>query len=252
MASYVEPLDLFRAAVAAVNAEDWAAAAALCDPVSLRAFHRQLLAQFAPPEPRWQLTVEEYLRHSPEMPRDVAEYMVAQHRKHADPAERLRRELPGVPAVDALSALRPEQAFAAWLDGRSIRRQVEQLAADRRITRRAADLHATAPTEHYRYIALGAVLDGERVAHVLFRDAFEPDQPWSADAARWLADQPADEQDLARELRGRGHPQVATCRRQPDGSWRLIADHDFLRMSSRHVSDVREGDTQADSSTGAA
>jgi hypothetical protein len=120
MVGFADLLELFRAAVAAVNAEDWDAAAALCDPVSLRAVHRQLLEQFAPREPHQPLTVDEYLRHSPEMPRAVAEYHVTQHQRLADPAERLRRALPGIVDAGALGALTPEQAFAVWLDGRSL------------------------------------------------------------------------------------------------------------------------------------
>jgi hypothetical protein len=249
--SHVDPLALFRAAVAAVNAEDWSAAAALCDPVSLRAFHRQLVAQFAPPEPRWELTVDELLRHAPEMPRAVAEYQVAEHRRHIEPTERLRQELPGVPDLAALAALSAKQAFAAWLDGRSVSRQVERLAATRRITRQTAELLAAGPTEHYPYVPLGVVPDGERVVHVLFRRTFDAGPPGSGDADNWLAGLPADEQELARELWGREHPQVATCRRQPDGTWRLVADYDFLRISSQYVSDVREGEAREEDSAGA-
>ena len=184
MVGFADPLELFRAAVAAVNAEDWDAAAALCDPVSLRAFHRQLLEQFAPREPHRPLTVEEYLRHAPEMPRAVAEYHVTQHQRLADPAERLRRELPGIADAGALDALTPEQAFAVWLDGRSPRRQVERLAAEGRIAQRTATLYAGGLGEFFQYVPLGAIPDGDRVAHVLFRNAnaFDPEQEWSGEA----------------------------------------------------------------------
>jgi hypothetical protein len=75
-----DPLSLVCAAIEIVNTADWDAAAQLCDPISLVAFRRQLLEQFEPTAPRFELTVEEYLRHSPEMPRAVAEYHMAQHR----------------------------------------------------------------------------------------------------------------------------------------------------------------------------
>jgi hypothetical protein len=239
VSDHQDPLALFGAAVAAVNAEDWAAAAALCDPVSLRAFHRQLLEQFAPRERQPPLTVDEYLRHAPEMPRAVAEYHVAQHERLADPGERLRRELPGIADAAALGALTPAQAFAAWLDGRSPRRQLARLAAEGRITPWAATLDAGGLGQFFRYVPLGAVADGDRVVHVLFRDAFDPEEAWTGEAAEWLAGRPPDEQALARELWGRGHPRVATCRRQPDGTWRLLADHDFLRIAAVHIADVR-------------
>jgi hypothetical protein len=246
MSSLQDPIALFRAAVDALNAEDWSAAAALCDPVSLRAFHWQLVEQYAPSRPPRALTVEEYLRHAPETPIAVAEHVVAEHQRRADPIARLRLELPGVPSADALRAMPPEVAFAHWLDGKSFRRQVERLAAEGRISQRAAALHATAGSGGYRYVPLGAVPDGARVAHVLFRNAFDPDEPWSGESAAWLAARPSDEQALARELWGRGHPQSATCRLQPDGSWRLLADHDFLRVSSVHIFDVREEEAGPD------
>ena len=70
------------------------------------------------------LTVEDMLRMSPEMPREAAEYQVAQFRKHVDPAARLHEDFPDVESLDALRALTAVETFAAWLDGRSIRRQV--------------------------------------------------------------------------------------------------------------------------------
>ena len=45
-----DPVAVFRAAVAALNREDWAGASALCDPASLADVQRQLLVQFAPRE----------------------------------------------------------------------------------------------------------------------------------------------------------------------------------------------------------
>jgi hypothetical protein len=241
-----DPLALFRSALDALNAEDWRAAAALCDPVSLRAFHRQLVEQLAPDAPPSLLTVEEYLRHVPDTPREVAEHYVAEHRRSADPASRLARELPGVPSPDALRALAPEAAFAAWLEGRSFRKQIERLAAEGRISRRAAESRAILPYGGYRYVPLGAVPDGERIAYVLFRNAFDPADAWSGDAAGWLAGRPDDEQALARELWGRGPPHVATCRRQPDDTWRLVADHDFLHVASVVITGVREEDAAPD------
>ena len=102
--------------------------------------------------------------------------------------------------------------------------------AEGRISRRAAEAHASLPYAGYHYVPLGAVADGERIAHVLFRNALDPD----------------DAQTLARELWGRAHPHVATCRRQPDGTWRLVADHDFLHVASVIISGVREEDATSD------
>ena len=44
---------------------------------------------------------------------------------------------------------------------------------------------------------------------------------------------------LARQLWVSGHPDVALFRRQPDGTWRLTVEHDFLNMSSLSITGVR-------------
>src|SRR2546421_10802375 len=156
-----DPLVLFDATLNALNAEDWRGAAQLCDPVSLRAFKRHLLEQFAPEKPARELTIEDFLRHTPDKPRQVAEYELAQHRRRVDLRRRLEEELPGVSSVDDLQQLDPAEAFARWLDGRSVRRQVERQIADARIP------HAMdgAALRRYRaaYTPLGVVFEGPRL-----------------------------------------------------------------------------------------
>ena len=232
MPTPAEPLALFDAALNALNAEDWRGAAQLCDPVSLRAFKRQLLERFTPDRPPRELTIEDLLRHTPDKPRQVAEYELAQHRRRADPRRRIEEELPGVPSVDDLQQLDAVEVFARWLDGRSVRRQVERQVADARIPR-AVD-GAVLRQYHPAYIALGVVLDGTRLAHVIYRHNFVSmaDTP---EGAKWLAKRPPDEQELALEVRGHQHPNVVTCRRQSDETWRFIADHSFFNVGSIHV-----------------
>lgn len=178
------------------------------------------------------LTVEEYLRHSPEMPRAVAEYHVAQHRLMADPLWRMQQELPGVEGVEQLKQLGPEEVFARWLDGRTPRRQIERMIAEGRIGAASAELtlEQVAPALHYEPI--GVLADGDRVAHVLYRPLEQDPDDAGTEAAEWMARMPPDERELTRDLAGRQHPMVATCRRQPDGSWRLIAGYGFLMLGS--------------------
>src|SRR5437588_11833990 len=91
-----DPLVLFDATLNALNAEDWRGAAQLCDPVSLRAFKRQLLERFAPDKPLRDLTIEDLLRHTPDKPRQVAEYELAQHRRRAYQRRRIEEALSAV------------------------------------------------------------------------------------------------------------------------------------------------------------
>ncbi len=237
------PIAVFEQAIAALNAADWPRVTALCDPVSVRAFHRQLVERFTPREAAHELTVEEYMRHAPEMPRAVAEYHVAQHRRHADPSTWLMRELPDVPDLATLRAMSPEQVFAAWLDARSPLRRIEELAARGEMPSLTDEQVQALKGMTLAYVALGSVADGDRIAHVLYRHHIDAES--SADGASrdstdedavwriaWLAARPEDERQLARELAGREHVQSATCRLQPDGQWRLIAGEGLLQIGT--------------------
>lgn len=226
------PEAAFRAAADAIAREDWHGVAGTCDPVSLAAFRRQLVAQFDRTESPGVLTVDEYLRHYPEMPRAVAEYHVEQHKAQSDPVRQLRRELPDAEDVAHLKRLGPEEVFALWLAGRSPRREVERMLAEQGIDPGSAASMLEQLTPSFAYEPVGAVADGERVAHVLYRMGGVHSEDDGPEAAAWLAGLPVEERELTRELAGRQHPMVATCRRQPDGSWRLIADHGFLRLGS--------------------
>lgn len=58
------------------------------------------------------------------------------------------------------------------------------------------------------------------------------------------------ERELARDLGQRGTAMTTPCRRQPDGSWRLIADYDFLYVASMHISPVVQDSPEQGESTG--
>jgi hypothetical protein len=184
------------------------------------------------------MTVEDLLKSSPEMPRAVAEYHVAQFKRHSDPAERLRSDLPTVPSVAALRAMSPAETFAAWLDGRSLRRQIERLAARGQIPPETAAASLSLPGPEHQYVAIGAVNDGERLAHVLYRIRMNEAAAFQGEMAARLASLPEDEQALTRDIAFRGFPQVATCRRQPDGTWALLADHGFLGVGSTFITNM--------------
>lgn len=238
----MEPIALFEAAVAALSREDWLGVARLCDPASLGAFKRQMLEQFAPAMPAQQITVEEYLRHSPEMPHAVAEYHVAQGRLQLDPATRIAERLPGVTTVGELAALVAEEVFVKWLVGRSPRWHLERFIAQGRAVLSEAELSEALAMSAQRYTVLGVVADGEHVVHVIYRHVFDTSD---VDFDTWLAKRPLDEQELGRDLFGRGHIMATQCRRQPDGGWLLIADDDFLQLSNFSVAVDTEDDSSA-------
>jgi hypothetical protein len=186
------------------------------------------------------------MRGNPALPRAVAEYYEAEARRHADPATRLEQELPGVQSLLELHTLAADELFRHWLAGRSARRQVERLAVDGHISHRTAEIRASRDFRMYRYVVIGVLPDGDELAHVLYRHDVDSEKPLSGGAASWLANLPDDEQLLARQLWASGHPSVALFRRQPDGSWRLIVEHDFLQIGSIQITGVIVDDKPKD------
>lgn len=230
MKSFADPIEQFRAVVAAVNAADWQAAAACCDAHSLREFHTQLCERYAPTTSRPVPTVEQLLQLNSAMPREVAEYEVSQYaRRYLTMAEEYTRDLPGIADAQALRSATPEQAFSAWLHGRSPRRQIEQLMAAGHATHAAvAQLKALA-ADLLQLTPIGAVHDGDHIVHVLYRHGSEtPAEPLPSEVESLSAD----ERQYAVETWGRLHPEVVSARRQPDGSWRLVAEHGFLSLGA--------------------
>ena len=168
------------------------------------------------------------------MPREVAEYQLAQQQRAAEEwVKGLTRDLPGVADTTALETLPAARVYAAWLEGRSARYQLSLHVAAGRISQEDAAAIAERYVGMHRYVPLGALPDGERVMHIVYRHgtSLEHSAP-----AEWLARRPPDEQQLIRDLTLSGHPKVCQCRLQPGGGWALIADEDFLGMSSTFFS----------------
>jgi hypothetical protein len=176
------------------------------------------------------------------MPREVAEYHVAQHNRYwGEREKRLAAEFVGVPSIDVLLALSPAQLFARWLEGHSTRHQVRQMAARGQVDAATAATYANAPTPQARYRAIGAVVDVGDFAYVVYRHDVDRDGITHPGAARWLATLTEDERELVHR-RPLG-VQIAVCRRQPDGSWRVLAEHGFLGVGRTVITrvEVRPG-----------
>ena len=230
MSNFTNPLEVFRVAVAAVNAGDWLRVAACCDLHSLRAFQTQLCERYAPITPRPVLTPELLLQLNPDMPRDVAEYEASQHaRRQEKSEERFSSELPGIADAEALRSATPEHAFAAWLQGRSPQRQLEQLMAAGHAPREAVAQLAALAAEMLQLTPLGAVSDGEHIAHVLYRHGVKnPVEPLPPEVEQL----PAEERQYAADTWSRLHPEVISARRQPDDTWCLLVEHGFLSLGT--------------------
>ncbi len=224
-----DPIELFRAAVEGLEEEKWREVAALCDPVSLRAFKQSFLSQFElAPQVSW--TVDELIRFSPDMPRAVAEYQIVQIQRQSDPAVRLAWEFPLIGSIEDLRDLEPVEVFARWLEGKSPRGQILAAVRDGSISEDAAAAHGAELGRLPPYESVGAVKDGKDVAYVLYQFARTASGDMSDEVKEWMDDLSPEEREFA-EL-ALPHPSIATCRRQPDNTWRLIADRDFLHFGS--------------------
>ena len=234
-----DPLAVFRAAVTAINAEDWIGAAALVDPVSLRVFHRHAVAGLTEPRPAEVLTVEEVLRHARDTPRAVAEDLVARATREADPAYRLAREFPQITSTEQLEALTPLELFSHWLEGKSQRRKYQALVAAGRLPAEPLELRSRGSFGGCPYVPVGSVAEGDALAHVLYRHTLLPRASrMSTKGARLTPGRPSDEEALEGELAGHTVLYVTTLRRQPEGGWRFIITDDFLRMRATHLQGV--------------
>jgi hypothetical protein len=234
---YVDPLELFRDAVAALNKADWLAVAALCDPASLRHFKRTLISMIAvSTEQTGKITTHDLMRAVPNMPRAVAEYQVAQFRESVSPKRRLNAELPSVKSSDELESMTPANVFAAWLEGKSLRRQIEREVSRGRLTRASAAQVLEQVPAPFNFHGMAFVPDEDHIGYVIYRHGPPASSP-DVDGATATT---TEDLEFARELRGRTAPMASTVRKQSDGGWLFVADTDFLMVSQMQV--VAEAD----------
>ncbi len=225
-----DPVELFQAVTAALSAENWDAVAALCDPVGLRRFQHQLLVQYRRPAHVAEMNADWVLKHNPEMPREVAEYTARAHQRFFEP-DRLRSELPAFESLAMLETVTPARAFALWLDSHSPSRQIERLGGTRKLPPEAVALIQRGFGGFERVRLLGAVYDGDTIAHILMHQSIGDIVPPEVSDPDF-ASLPEDEKQYARERSGTHFPQVSSCRRQADGTWLMLVDNGFFRVGS--------------------
>ena len=233
-----DPISLFYAGVDAMSTEKWLDAASLCDQASLQFFKGNLVRQVtAVHRPA---TLEFFMKQDPRMPRAMAEYLLGRQEKHADPLARMRAELRGVDSVEMLVSLDPIDVFARWLDGQSPRRQLEQLVEGGQL--RPEALIGARARSVIDSMAIGSVPDGDDVVHVIFRPDPGESGPVNEVVAATMT---ADELALNRLIALRGRVRACMCVRQGDGSWRLVAGHEFVGGAPRVMGVVRPSSPRA-------
>jgi hypothetical protein len=231
------PAEVLAAAFAALNLDDWSGFTNLCDPVSLRVFKRETLESYADETEVYDVEADDLLESEPEMPREAAEYKAAQMNQITSKAHRLKREFLTVKGVDELCAMDASKMFVLWLQAHSPYRRMALEAESEQPWELASDWDPPVDdgkkeTRGYRYSVVGSIIEGDEIAHVLYRDDHTIDKIFAEEYAEIMASRPADEQELARQLHHYSHPQFVTFRRQADGTWRLVADRFLILVSS--------------------
>jgi hypothetical protein len=210
-AAQESPTDVAASFFKAVAEERWRDAARLLELRAFDRYRREQVASMRLPMPESTITVEELLRHDPDMPRAAAEYRVrkAQEARRNTRERLLAHEYAGVTSLDSLAAMSAEEAAARWLQVRDVRwmsRRAHEEAV--RSGRCPPGLPAGEPEVVAPHEIVGAV-NNDSIAYVLHADpTFRPRRP---DA----------------DLHGPG-PTVMHLRRR-GGRWQIVPRYDVLR-----------------------
>src|SRR5688572_14525990 len=197
------PVGVVESVLRGFNSENWIGVADLFDEGSLSEFRRNILWRNS--TPRRKLDVEAD--------------------KASDPVMRLREELPTISSIEELELLPPRQLYAVWLESHSPRTQVNKLVVSGQVSRTRAETVLPSIVTNWNYTVIGVVMDGDRVAHVLYRGNPSPTGLRQDEADLLRAGAPAAELETLRDIFGKANPALVTCRRNSDGFWRLLASH---------------------------
>ncbi|HZK79338.1 MAG TPA: hypothetical protein VFC35_10540, partial [Gemmatimonadaceae bacterium] len=222
----------------ALNLEDWSGLADLCDPVSLRAFKREMLEDYGEEDAINEAIHELDPDYDPEI-QEAIEHDVALIREWFNPLNRLRLEFSPVDTIEELREMDPGKMFARWLRAKQPDARFEHAPDEGEEWKGRKDRGSDKTTHTYCYTTIGSVLDGEKIAWVIYRNAKSPNDFYPGLMDDWESKLPDDEAELARETRYMRHPLVVTCRKQDDGSWRMIASSNFSLVGTLQVVEVR-------------
>ncbi|MEO8578004.1 MAG: hypothetical protein ABI556_14945 [Gemmatimonadales bacterium] len=201
--------DVVTAAFAAINAEDWHELAMLCDPASLSIFKRETLDLLSEYDDGFEL--ENDFGDVPDL------------------AEMLRFEMANVSSIEEAKAMDPGRVFARWIQAHSISyfsgKDDQEVACARRDGDRPRIVRS------YKYAVLGSVADAPDIVDVIYRSTDPLSELYSIAYEKRLGKLSEDERRIV-ELIHHRDPLVVTCRKQRDGSWKIIAKRDFILIDS--------------------
>ena len=205
----------------AVSEGRWAELVSLLCPADVERFAADRVEAWSEPDASPAITVEWLRSVQPEMPEEVAEYQVEQMRKHHHRSlARLSAEL-GVASAAELAALSPTEVLTRYFQSSNPAAHFHSaLAESGDVVPAGLSLdEALRP----RYEILGAVAEGDSLAHVVYRVRVGAEE--DAEAGPFVLP----------------FVKVATVRRTPDG-WRLRLSHDLLNFEGISIGYDPEGE----------
>jgi hypothetical protein len=211
---YDDPISVFQAAADALHRGDWPAVAELCDPVSLIAFRHGVINSVTPREPPPDMTIEDVREFMPDAPLEVLEYMAEMGSQLAGGRSQLELQLYEVDSIEAVHRMSPREVMVS-----SLKRSANPLHLVDDVDARLAMSDNSARSE-----AIGVVGEGERVANVVYHVVVEGQSSTFVQRPDWFYELTPEEQERARHSDLQASLYVTTCLRQPDGSWRVVAD----------------------------
>lgn len=234
------PRDAVTHAFAALKSRDYRALAELCDPISLRAFKAEMVEEYCG---QYDAAAEDASRAGPAI--ELTDEQYEEWGKYLDPVRRLKTEFPDLSTVEELSAMAPVDVFASWLTAQSYDRFLDEHSSKKPWESGDSDWRGESSERRHNawpdYQIIGCVYDSSDIAHVLYRNRLS-----AAEAAvgynDWLLHAPVEYREFMTAMHHRGDPIRVTCRRQSDGSWRLIAKRPFMLFGSLQIIELRSDD----------
>jgi hypothetical protein len=228
------PRDAVTSAFAALKSKNYIALAELCDPISLRAFKAEMVDEYC----------ERYRPASPGEatlpPIELTAEQYAEWREVFDPLKAVRSEFPDLSSPEDLRGMTPVELFSRWLSAQSFDCFLDE--DDDREPWQADDASWSAEGSPARdgndapeYEIIGCVFGDPDIAHVLYRNRFSAADIYGPD---WISDSRVEYREFMDATHHRGDPTLISCRRQSDGSWRLIAKRTFMLFGSLQIIDV--------------
>ena len=235
----ISPRTVVTAAFEALTLNDYRALAALCDPLSLLSFKTEMLEEFGDDVG---VSYPDASTSTME-PIELTDAEYAEYCELFDPVRRMQSEFPKLSSLAEFRELDPVDAFASWIEARTPERYLEGSSPRKPwevSSQWKPDVRSSTRRRGWpRYVIIGCLFDSADIAHVLYRNELSPAEVFPEAYASSLATAPAACRDFMVAMHHRGDPILITCRRQDDGSWRLVAKRHFMLFGSLQVTEIR-------------